>query len=110
MQVPGQMTELIQWYLGDAQTLHTVERAAILHSQFVKIHPFVDGNGRTARLLLNLELMKNGYVPVVIKKEQRLEYYNSLDASHRKGEHSLVIQFVAEIVDNALDFYNQHIT
>lgn len=110
MQVPGQMTELIQWYLGEGQTLHAIKRAAILHSQFVKIHPFVDGNGRTARLLLNLELMKNDYIPVVIKKEQRLEYYNSLDASHMKGEHSLFIQFVAEIVDHALDFYNQHIT
>ncbi len=90
--------------------MHAVERAAILHSQFVKIHPFVDGNGRTARLLLNFELMKSGYVPVVIKKEQRLEYYNSLDASHMKGEHSLFIQFVAQILDNTLNFYNQHIT
>jgi len=109
MQVPGQMTELIEWYRGDAQHLHAVERAAILHSQFVKIHPFVDGNGRTARLLLNLELMKDGYVPIIIKKEQRLSYYNALDVSHINGEHSLFIEFVAQILDSTLDFYNQYI-
>ena len=109
MQVPGQMAELIKWYRGDAQNLHAVERAAILHSQFVKIHPFVDGNGRTARLLLNLELMKDGYVPIVIKKEERLTYYNALDVSHMNGEHSVFIKFVAQILDDPLDFYNKYI-
>ena len=109
MQVPGQMTELIEWYLGEAQNLHAVERASILHSQFVKIHPFVDGNGRTARLLLNLELMKDGYVPIVIKKEERLTYYNALDTSHVNGEYSLFVEFVAQILDGTLDFYNQYI-
>lgn len=109
MQVPGQMTELIEWYLGEDQNLHAVERAAILHSQFVKIHPFVDGNGRTARLLLNLELMKGGYVPIVIKKEERVTYYNALGTSQVNGEHSLFINFVAQILDGTLDFYNQYI-
>jgi Fic family protein len=46
----------------------------LLHVDFVKIHPFVDGNGRTARLLTNLELMKFGYPPIVIKKESRVNY------------------------------------
>jgi Fic family protein len=45
----------------------------------------VDGNGRTARLPLNFELMKNGYVPIIIKKEQWVEYYDSLDFSHERG-------------------------
>lgn len=77
-----QMHDLITWYKTEAQQLHLVEGAARLHSLFVKIHPFIDGNGRIARLLLNLELLKSGFVPIVIKKEQRLSYYQALDRSH----------------------------
>lgn len=109
VQVPAQMAELLEWYSGQAQSFHVVERAAILHSQFVKIHPFVDGNGRTARLLLNFELMKNGYVPIIIKKEQRVEYYDFLDFSHIKGDYSPFIQLVARILEATLDFYIQHV-
>ena len=54
--------------------LHPIVKACYLHGEFVKIHPFVDGNGRTARLLLNFELIKNGYPPVIIKNEDRVEY------------------------------------
>ncbi|MDF2636883.1 MAG: ibpA, partial [Pelosinus sp.] len=86
-----------------------VERAAILHSEFVKIHPFVDGNGRTARLLLNFELLKHGYVPIVIKKEQRLEYYNALDHSHVKEGYDVFIRLVAGILEDTLDFYIRYI-
>ncbi|MHA0111596.1 Fic family protein, partial [Klebsiella pneumoniae] len=53
-----EMRALLAWY-QQAGTLHAVERAAQLHTSFVKIHPFIDGNGRTGRLLLNLELMKS---------------------------------------------------
>ncbi|WP_371373856.1 Fic family protein [Sporomusa aerivorans] len=109
VQVPAQMAELLEWYKGEAQKLHAVERAAILHSWFVKIHPFVDGNGRTARLLLNFELMKNGYVPIVIKKEQRVEYYDSLDFSHVKGDYSGFVKLAAQILEDTFDFYIRHI-
>jgi len=63
--VPEQMTELVQSY--HAFTGHPVERAARLHVGFVKIHPFVDGNGRTARLLMNFDLMKSGFLPVIFQ-------------------------------------------
>ena len=56
------MEGLIEWYRNAGQKLHTVERAAKLHTDFVNIHPFIDGNERTARLLLNFELMKDGYI------------------------------------------------
>ena len=56
LHVAEQMEALMQWYNNEAQALHPVERAARLHVDFVKIHPFVDGNGRTARLIMNLEL------------------------------------------------------
>jgi Fic family protein len=52
-----------------------VLRATLLHGEFVKIHPFIDGNGRTSRLLLNFELMKYGYTPIIIKKESLAKYY-----------------------------------
>lgn len=108
VQVPVQMADLLEWYATEAQTLHPVERAAILHSRFVKIHPFVDGNGRTARLLMNFELMKNGYPAVVIKKEQRLAYYESLDFSHVKGDYNDFVQLVARILEDTFDFYIQY--
>lgn len=105
--VEDQMKELIEWYYSEAQQLHAVERAAILHSIFVKIHPFIDGNGRTARLLLNLELMKSGYVPVVIKKEQRLAYYQALDKSHVENDYTDFIQMISELEKETLQFYLQ---
>ncbi|WP_335951591.1 Fic family protein [Acinetobacter beijerinckii] len=73
------MAQFIDWYNKDAHNLHPVERAAKVHADFVGIHPFVDGNGRTSRLLMNLELLKAGYPPSVITVENRLAYYEALD-------------------------------
>lgn len=73
------MAQFIDWYNQEAYKLHPVERAAKVHADFVGIHPFVDGNGRTSRLLMNLELMKAGYPPSVITVENRLAYYEALD-------------------------------
>ena len=66
--------------------------------QFVKIHPFIDGNGRTARLLLNFELMKNGYPPIIIKNEERARYYDVLDLAHTTMNYKLFIELVSELV------------
>lgn len=93
------------WYNGEGQNLHTVKRAAILHSEFVKIHPFIDGNGRITRLILNLELMKSGYVPIAIKNDQRTTYYKALDHGHMTGNHSDFIQLVANALKSMLNFY-----
>ena len=73
------MAQFIDWYNMEAHTLHPIERADKVHADFVGIHPFVDGNGRTSRLLMNLELMKAGYPPSVITVENRLAYYEALD-------------------------------
>ncbi len=78
--VQAQMEELINGY--NNFTGHPVERAARLHVDFVKIHPFIDGNGRTARLLMNLDLMKAGYQPVIIQAKEKLAYYEALDKAH----------------------------
>lgn len=98
LQVPEQMTALLHWYDHEAASLHPVERAARLHSDFVKIHPFVDGNGRTARLLLNLELLKSGFPPIVLAVEKRLAYYQALDKAHVEGEISDFLELVADCV------------
>lgn len=76
------MQSFILWYKQDAQSLHPVERAAHVHARFVGIHPFVDGNGRTSRLLMNLELLKSGYPAAILPVERRLDYYAALDRAH----------------------------
>ncbi len=96
--VPELMEQFIAWYQTDAMALHPVERAARVHSDFVKIHPFVDGNGRTSRLLMNLELMKAGYPPAVLPVDVRLAYYMALDADHVHDEKDRFVSMVAEIV------------
>mgnify|MGYP001028433394 CR=1 FL=1 len=103
--VPEQMSDLLKWYHGEGQKLHAIERAALLHIIFVKIHPFVDGNGRTARLLLNLELMKNGYPPTIIRKEERIDYYNALDRAHTTDEFKEFFKLVAHSLDRTLDLF-----
>jgi Fic family protein len=73
------MQKLIKEYTYDWGTLHPVIRATLLHGEFQKIYPFVDGNGRIARLLLKFELMRSGYTPIIIKNEQRALYYDVPD-------------------------------
>ncbi|WP_290441072.1 Fic family protein [Clostridium algidicarnis] len=81
----------------------------MLHIIFVGIHPFIDGNGRTSRLLLNLELMKNGYPPIIIKAENRLKYYSALDKAHTTNNSKDFINLVIEELDKILDIYLKYI-
>lgn len=69
------------------------------------VHPFIDGNGRTARLLLNLELMKFGYPPIVIPKEVRAQYYDALDQAHIKEDYSGFLALVEGELNKTLDLY-----
>lgn len=96
--VPGQMSALMHWYDTEAAAVHPIVRAARLHVEFVKIHPFVDGNGRTARLLLNLELLKAGYPAIVLPVTRRLAYYETLDTAHAEGDLAPFIELVKECV------------
>ena len=103
--VSDKMKNLIECYEKKWKSLHPAERAALLHIDFVGIHPFVDGNGRTSRLLQNFELMKEGFPPIVIKKEKRLEYYKALDKAHTKGKTEDFIKLSAECLDESLNLY-----
>lgn len=105
LQVPLAMEQFIQWYDSEGEQLHPVAKAAMVHSDFVKIHPFIDGNGRTARLLLNFELMKNGYPPIVVEKENRLAYYSELDDAHTTGDNTRFIGLVSDILSQTFDLY-----
>jgi Fic family protein len=93
--LPELMQKLIVEYQMAWHEYHPIIRACLLHGEFVKIHPFVDGNGRTARLLLNFELMKHGYPPIVITKDKRAEYYEALDLAHTTGNYSTFIDLIA---------------
>lgn len=92
--VPQLMTDLMVWYDKDTY-LHPLEKAAIFTSKFVNVHPFIDGNGRTSRLLMNLELIKTGYLPIIIESEQRFKYYEVLDIAAVEGDYTPFIQFLA---------------
>lgn len=92
------MQKLIMEYKEEWQSFHPIVRATLLHGEFVKIHPFIDGNGRTSRLLLNFELMEDGYTPIIIKKENRAKYYEVLDYAHATMDYRPFLEFVAEAV------------
>lgn len=80
--VPELMERLISEFEGNKK-LHPIERAALFHLKFEGIHPFVDGNGRTGRLILNLMLMQAGYPPINVKHSDRKLYYEAFDAYYR---------------------------
>ncbi|MBO0588408.1 Fic family protein [Sporosarcina sp. E16_8] len=103
--IKEKMEELISLHDGEAESLHPIERAARLHIIFVGIHPFIDGNGRASRLLLNLDLMKDGFPPIVIKTENRLSYYDALDKAHTTGIYDDFIELVKSEVEHTLDWY-----
>jgi len=87
-EIPVEMERLLLEYHGEMQALHPVERAALFHLRFEAIHPFIDGNGRTGRLLINLELMKEGFPPINVKFQDRARYiacFRSWDSSKDSG-------------------------
>lgn len=92
----------LQWK-GDA--LNPIELAAWTHAEFVRIHPFRDGNGRTSRLIMNYQLMANGFPAVDIAKEHRLEYFNALEAYAVEDDLAPFSEMIAELVEQRLDQY-----
>lgn len=99
--VPAEMDKLNRWIRENEHAMHPVAYAAELHRRFVEIHPFKDGNGRTARLMMNVAFIQNGYLPCVISPQLRLEYLQALEEAHdvpgRKGKPEKFISFVAEM-------------
>ncbi len=104
LKVPELMEKLVLNY-ENWNNFHPIIQAALLHGELVKIHPFVDVNGRTSRLLMNLVLMNHGYNPVIIKKEDRLEYYEALDKAHTTGNYTDFVKLITKLEIEMLKKY-----
>lgn len=106
---PSEMYRQIKNFYMDLswknQNFNEIEYAAWTHAEFVKIHPFPDGNGRTSRLLMNYQLLLSGFPPVSIAKENRLAYFNALEAYAVEGNLSPFADMLAELVVQQLDRY-----
>jgi Fic family protein len=103
-ELPHLMREFMVWIKSNAGKYHPVELAALAHHRLVFIHPFVDGNGRTARLFMNLLLMQRGYPLVTILKNDRKKYYDVLGKADRDNPLPLV-RFVAQSVERSMNLY-----
>ncbi len=103
--VPEQMAAL---FSADRASLHSVEAAAQMHGEIVTVHPFVDGNGRTARLVMNLLLLRAGFPPLRIQPEARLEYFAALEASIFAAPEAFPL-WIAAREEEELDFWLRYL-
>lgn len=103
-QVPQLMEEMVGWIKKNINQLHPVELAAGAHHKLVHIHPFTDGNGRTARLFMNLILLQKGYPLVSILKNDRKKYYRALERSD-EGKTEDLGKFIAQAVERSMIIY-----
>ena len=108
-EIPQLMTDWGNWLLGAQGDQNIVVLAASAHHRLAAIHPFVDGNGRTARLAMNLILMKQGYPPTVIENIHRQQYYRAL-AQADNGQLSPFVNFIARAVERSLTLYLEAFT
>lgn len=103
--IEPKMTELLKVNEERKNTMTVIERIALFHLEFEGIHPFIDGNGRTGRLILNLDLIRNGYPPINVKFSDRKRYYDAFDAFYKDNNSKPMIDIIAEYVDKCLDEY-----
>lgn len=105
----NEMYMQIKNFYGDLKIkeneLNPIEFAAWTHAEFVRIHPFIDGNGRTSRLLMNYQLLINGFLPISISKENRVDYYNALEQYAVNDDLTPFVDFIAELEEARLDEY-----
>ncbi len=102
--VPKLMNNFIEYITKNPDGLNTIEMAAVMHYKFVEIHPFSDGNGRTARLVMNLFLMKHGYPITIVLKNDRKKYYQTLKEAD-KGNIRPFMDFIGYCINRSLDIY-----
>jgi Fic family protein len=102
------MGVLLKWYLENKKKFHPFVLATVFHHKFEKIHPFMDGNGRTGRMLFNYILLKNQYPPGIIRRKNRNAYINALQQADKsnltetsKKDYEKLVQFTAnELTEN----------
>lgn len=100
--IEPKIEELLNNYKVWSESMHIVERVAIFHLQFESIHPFIDGNGRTGKLIMNLQLIKEGLPAINIKFADRRKYYDAFDEYSRTGSTEAMINLVGEAVISRL--------
>ncbi|MFH1728437.1 MAG: Fic family protein [Pseudomonadota bacterium] len=86
------------------RSLHPIIKASLAHFELVSIHPFVDGNGRCARLLMNLILIKHGFLPAIVLNNDRRKYYNTLEKAHKKDKEEFII-FICRAIERTVYLY-----
>lgn len=101
--IQSKMEQLLKSYINSTE--HIIPRLARFHIEFEGIHPFIDGNGRTGRLLVNMELMKAGYPPIDIKFSDRVAYYKAFDEYYEKNNLNAMEKLFANYVNVRLDSY-----
>lgn len=102
--IPTRMRQFENWLKSGRSKKNIIDYASLAHFKLVDIHPFIDGNGRTARLLMNLILMNKGFPPTIILKTDRAKYYQVLDLAHR-GELRPFVDFIGIDVERTLTWY-----
>lgn len=95
---------LLNWYKEEKE-LSIPEKIALFHLKFETIHPFLDGNGRTGRLIINFELMKNGLVPINIKYKERRRYYDAFKVYNESEDTSLMTDLICDYLIEELNRY-----
>lgn len=106
---PNEMYKQVKDFYADLTwkggELNLMELAAWTHAEFVRIHPFPDGNGRTSRLIMNYQLMAGGFPAISIAKENRLEYFNTLESYAIEGNLAPFTEIIAELTNRQLNRY-----
>jgi Fic family protein/DNA-binding XRE family transcriptional regulator len=105
--VAKEMEDFFIWYETNKNSLHPIVLAAEIHERLVTIHPFIDGNGRTSRLVMNLILLQHGYIIANIKGdyESRMQYYQALETAQTKNNKEDFLLFIAEMEKASLERY-----
>ena len=103
--IEPKITELLAADEQRRETMKPIERIARFHLEFEGIHPFIDGNGRTGRLIMNLDLIRCGYPPINVKYTDRKKYYDAFDSYYRDGDAGAMVDLVAGYVNERLDAY-----
>ena len=103
--IPEQMKDMIDWYHEKKYKLHPVELSVYLHHRFTYVHPFIDGNGRVGRLLMNFVLLRNGYPLAVIKAKDRERYMEALEKASVNGDYSALFEVVKKALEDSFEIY-----
>jgi Fic family protein len=104
LKIVDEMDLFFEWLFSEKKE-HPVIIAAEAHTRFVSIHPFIDGNGRTARLIMNLILIQNGYTPAIIKNKDRINYLDAIESWQQNNNKEKFHEIIAKCEEESLEKY-----